>query len=234
MRRTAIPDCDHGRDHVVCVGEQSALSHDGKCAATSTDSPQFRVLRNAARIPASARNTSKPALKALASMDWKSCLHAPGSRSQTSRPSACVCRILRRTHSPFPSIAEMAGGRICVRSSLWIRATGEIVRWEAFSGYNSGRQLRAWARFTHTGEAGGWLGQTIAVIASAGASLLVFTGLSLGVRRLFAWKGRRVKVILTTRWSASANPVFSLSSLFSVVRLLFSLRLPPLLQCLAL
>jgi uncharacterized iron-regulated membrane protein len=96
------------------------------------------------------------------------------------------------------SIDRGNGGRPDLRSQLTLdRATGEIVRWEAFSGYNRGRQLRAWARFTHTGEAGGLLGQTIAVIASAGASLLVFTGLSLGVRRFFAWRGRRVKVLAT-------------------------------------
>ena len=96
------------------------------------------------------------------------------------------------------SIDRGNGGRPDLRSQLSLdRATGEIVRWEAFSSYNRGRQLRAWARFTHTGEAGGLLGQTIAVIASAGASLLVFTGLSLGVRRFLAWKGRRVRVPAT-------------------------------------
>ena len=41
------------------------------------------------------------------------------------------------------------------------------------------------------GWGAGW-GKPLAAIASAGASLLVFTGLSLGVRRLIAWKGRRV------------------------------------------
>ncbi len=96
------------------------------------------------------------------------------------------------------SIDRGNGGRPDLRSQLTLdRATGEIVRLEAFSSYNRGRQLRAWARFTHTGEAGGRLGQTIAVIASAGASLLVFTGLSLAVRRFFAWKGRPVKVLTT-------------------------------------
>ena len=79
------------------------------------------------------------------------------------------------------------GGRPDLRSQLTLdRATGEIVRWEPFSSYNRGRQLRAWARFSHTGEAGGLLGQTLAAIVSVGASLLVFTGLSLAIRRLLA------------------------------------------------
>jgi hypothetical protein len=71
----------------------------------------------------------------------------------------------------------------------------------------------------------------LAVIASAGAALLVFTGLSLGVRRVRASTGRRVKVLATTgsRQPSCSSLVFGL-----FVRFLFSLRLPPLLQCLAL
>ena len=89
------------------------------------------------------------------------------------------------------SIDRGNGGRPDLRSQLTLdRARGEIVRWEPFSSYNRGRQLRAWARFSHTGEAGGVLGQTLAAMVSLGASLLVFTGLSLGVRRLLAWRGR--------------------------------------------
>lgn len=81
------------------------------------------------------------------------------------------------------------GGRPDLRSQLTLdAATGAVVGSEDFSSYNSGRRLRLWARFTHTGEALGWFGQTIAAIAAAGASLLVFTGLSLAVRRLVAWR----------------------------------------------
>jgi len=89
------------------------------------------------------------------------------------------------------SIDRGSGGRPDLRSQLTLeRATGEIVHREPFSSYNRGRQLRAWARFSHTGEAGGLVGQTLAAIVSVGASLLVFTGLSLGARRLIAWRGR--------------------------------------------
>ena len=103
-------------------------------------------------------------------------------------------RLPGNTTSPLTlSIDRGDGGRPDLRAQLTLDpVSGQMVRWEPFSSYNSGRQLRAWARFTHTGEAGGWLGETLAVIASAGASLLVFTGLSLGIRRLLAWKGRRV------------------------------------------
>ena len=91
----------------------------------------------------------------------------------------------------FP-IDQGDGGRPDLRSQLTLdTATRQIVRWEPFSSYNRGRQLRSWARFAHTGEAFGLAGQTIAAIASVGASLLVLTGLSLALRRLVVWKARR-------------------------------------------
>ena len=89
------------------------------------------------------------------------------------------------------SIERGHGGRPDLRSQLTLDAvTGALVRWEPFSSYNRGRQWRAWARFTHTGEAFGIVGQTIAALASAGASLLVFTGLSLALRRLAGRKNQ--------------------------------------------
>jgi uncharacterized iron-regulated membrane protein len=46
-------------------------------------------------------------------------------------------------------------------------------------------------RFIHTGEVAGIPGQTIAGIASAGAAVLVYTGLALSWRRFRAWLARR-------------------------------------------
>jgi uncharacterized iron-regulated membrane protein len=68
--------------------------------------------------------------------------------------------------------------------------TGEIVKREPFSSNNLGRRLRLWSRFVHTGEAGGFIGQTLALTASAGAVMLAWTGLSLALRRLWAWRRR--------------------------------------------
>jgi uncharacterized iron-regulated membrane protein len=65
------------------------------------------------------------------------------------------------------------------------RERGEIVRWEPYSSQSRGQKLRAWSRWVHTGEAGGFLGQTVAGIASAGGVMLVWTGLSLAWRRFF-------------------------------------------------
>ncbi len=83
------------------------------------------------------------------------------------------------------------GGRPDQRSQLTLNPrNGEVIRWEPFSSYNTGRRLRSWFRFLHTGEAGGLAGQTVAVTASAGAAILVWTGLWLACRRLVRWRRR--------------------------------------------
>jgi uncharacterized iron-regulated membrane protein len=83
-------------------------------------------------------------------------------------------------------------GRPDTRSQLTLdRGTGKVLHWEPFSSYNLGRCLRSWVRFSHTGEAGGVLGETVAALASAGAALLVWTGLSLAVRRLLRARSKQ-------------------------------------------
>ena len=84
------------------------------------------------------------------------------------------------------------GGQPQLRSQLTLdRATGEVVRWEQYSNNTLGRRMRSWLRFAHTGEVYGLRGQTVAMLASLGGALLVYTGLSLALRRMFAWLARR-------------------------------------------
>ncbi|MCY1032379.1 PepSY-associated TM helix domain-containing protein [Corallococcus sp. BB11-1] len=63
--------------------------------------------------------------------------------------------------------------------------TGQALRTETYADFNSGRKVRTWLRFLHTGEALGWLGQLVAGLASLGAVFLVYTGYSLSWRRFF-------------------------------------------------
>jgi uncharacterized iron-regulated membrane protein len=65
------------------------------------------------------------------------------------------------------------------------------VRWEPFSSYTKGRQLRSFLRFAHTGEVAGIIGQTIAGLASLGGVFLVYTGLALAWRRFREWLAKR-------------------------------------------
>jgi uncharacterized iron-regulated membrane protein len=84
------------------------------------------------------------------------------------------------------------GGQPQLRSQLTLdRVTGEVIRWEPYTSYTTGRRLRTWFRFAHTGEFYGFIGQTIAGLASLGALFLVFTGLMLAWRRFYSWRVRR-------------------------------------------
>ena len=66
-----------------------------------------------------------------------------------------------------------------------------------------GQRIRSWLRFAHTGEVYGFVGQTIAGVASAGAIVLVWTGLALAWRRFFG-----VQMPLAVRRTAG-NPAGS-------------------------
>jgi uncharacterized iron-regulated membrane protein len=90
------------------------------------------------------------------------------------------------------NIDSGTGGQPQKRAQLVLdRSTGEVVRWEPFSSYTRGRQLRSLLRFAHTGEVLGIAGQTIAGLVSAGGAALVFTGLALAIRRFLAWITKR-------------------------------------------
>jgi uncharacterized iron-regulated membrane protein len=83
------------------------------------------------------------------------------------------------------------GGQPQKRGQLTIDRSGQVVRWEGFTNYSRGRQLRSLLRFAHTGEVAGIVGQTVAGLVSAGGAFLVWTGLALALRRFRGWAGRR-------------------------------------------
>ena len=88
-------------------------------------------------------------------------------------------------------IQEPVGWHPTPRSQLVLDpVTAEVVRWEPFAGQNMGRRLRAWVRPLHTGEAAGLVGQTVALVASAGGAVLAWTGVALAWRRFRSWRRR--------------------------------------------
>jgi uncharacterized iron-regulated membrane protein len=90
------------------------------------------------------------------------------------------------------TIDRGTGGQPQLRGTLTLdRATAAVVRWDAFDQQTTGRRLRTFLRFAHTGEYFGVAGQTVAGIASAGGVVLVWTGISLALRRLRGWRVRR-------------------------------------------
>jgi uncharacterized iron-regulated membrane protein len=85
------------------------------------------------------------------------------------------------------SIDKSIGGQPEQASQLVInRQSGQVEAIKRFSDNNAGRKLRAWARFLHTGEEFGIAGELIATMACLGAVMLVWTGLSMALRRLLA------------------------------------------------
>jgi uncharacterized iron-regulated membrane protein len=90
------------------------------------------------------------------------------------------------------NIDSGTGGQPQKRGQLVLdRATGAVTKWEPFSSYTRGRQLRSILRFAHTGEVAGIVGQTIAGIVTLGGAVLAFTGLALAFRRFYAWISKR-------------------------------------------
>jgi uncharacterized iron-regulated membrane protein len=121
-------------------------------------------------------------------------LDALWARAERQVPGwvAINARLPQRPDEPVTFfIQEPIGWHPTPRSQLVLDPfTAEVLRWEPFAGQNMGRRLRAWVRPLHTGEAAGLVGQTIAFVASVGAIVLVWTGISLACRRFRNRHGR--------------------------------------------
>ncbi len=156
------------------------------------------------------RGDSKGMGKRRAAEPQKEGLQATESRSDISRrPSLNVLWTraerqvpgwrsisMRLPDGPSADVAFVIdtgnGGQPQKRSTLTLDlVSGAVKKWEAFSSNSAGRRLRTWSRFAHTGEYYGVIGQTVAGIASLAGVLLVWTGISLALRRLSSWRARR-------------------------------------------
>ena len=130
--------------------------------------------------------TPELALDNLNSLWSRAAAQQPGWRSISLRLPAAA------DQTAVFTIDSGTGGQPHKRAQLTLdRRTGEVAKWEPFASYTTGRRLRSYLRFAHTGEVLGVFGQTIAGLASAGGALLVYTGLSLAWRRGRAWAARR-------------------------------------------
>lgn len=127
-----------------------------------------------------------PTLDNLDGLWARAAQQVPGWRSVSLRMPASPDAPLTFT------IDQGDGGQPHKRAQLTLdQKTGEVVRWEPFSSYTTGRKLRSFLRFAHTGEVAGIAGQTVAGLASLGGAFLVWTGISLALRRLRSWMGKR-------------------------------------------
>jgi uncharacterized iron-regulated membrane protein len=105
-----------------------------------------------------------------------------GWRSATLRPmpgSPGLSFIVDRGDGGHPEEREQV---------LIDRKTLQVLRREPFAAMSRGQQWRSWVRFTHTGEAGGWWGETLALLTACGAAILSITGIALSLDRLRRWQ----------------------------------------------
>ena len=111
--------------------------------------------------------------------------------------TAITLRIPARAGAPLAfTIVDGASWNPMARSQLTLdAATGAVRQWQPYAGQSLGQRARGWMRLGHTGELFGLTGQIVAGLACAGGVVLVWTGVSLAVRRLFAWRARRVRVV---------------------------------------
>lgn len=89
---------------------------------------------------------------------------------------------------PLPLMIDCGGrGQPHLRTMLNIDLAARklLPNDEDFSRLNQGRQLRMLARWLHTGELFGMVGQTVAAFSTLAAILLVWTGFALAWRRFF-------------------------------------------------
>lgn len=109
------------------------------------------------------------------------------------------------------TIEESRYWNIFARSTLTLNPeTAEIAKWEDYGEQNSGRQLRSWVRYTHTGETGGIPGQIIGFLACIGGAFLVWTGVSLSLRCFSSWRGlniRKQKTLILRSNEIMNNPI---------------------------
>jgi hypothetical protein len=66
--------------------------------------------------------------------------------------------------------------------------TLQVLRREPFAAMSRGQRWRSWVCFTHTGEAGGWWGETLALVTACGAAILSITWIALSIDRLRRWQ----------------------------------------------
>ena len=134
-----------------------------------------------------------------------------GAPSEASAAQASLDALVRQSGERYPewrsitvtvpsvrdtsasiAIAEGNTFRPDLRSTLILRAnTASVLAVRDYASLSTARKIRAWTRFSHTGEVFGVTGQIIATLVSAVGVLLVYTGIALALRRFAAWVRRR-------------------------------------------
>ena len=151
------------------------------------------------RLESSARRGRDGSASATPSVDG---LNAAIERARSEQPTwqTVSVRFPRRAEEPLAVAVDLGdGGQPQLRSTVTVSRAGDVTGRETFADQASGRRLRSILRFAHTGEVLGVTGQTVAGLASAGAVVMVWTGLALSFRRFRAWRARRTPIASGSR-----------------------------------
>jgi uncharacterized iron-regulated membrane protein len=143
------------------VGPAKAEPREASANATAPAQPVAPSIEN--RVPSEATSSSK-------------------IENPAARPAPQPLTVIIREAGSWPRTAT---------TTLTLNPfTGETLKREGYADLTAARQIRAWTRFLHTGQALGWSGQLVAGLACLGGCFLVYTGFALSWRRFF---GRRPK-----------------------------------------
>lgn len=108
------------------------------------------------------------------------------ARQQIPDWASLSLRMPQKPGAPFPLMVDRGGrGQVQLRTMLNLDAAqGKVLPSpDDLQQQNLGRRLRMYARFLHTGELFGLLGQTVAALCTISTILLVWTGFALAWRR---------------------------------------------------
>ena len=147
-----------------------------------------RGSRTAAASPAT--DEPEPAVELVEHISYQSVLdraaaESPGWRRLTVRMPETGAAALT------VQVDRGSGRQPAKRTNLTFdRSSGGLTALGSGQPESRGQRIRFWLRFAHTGEVYGFVGKTIAGIASVGATVVVWTGLALTWRRFFGARKR--------------------------------------------
>ncbi|HEX2860985.1 MAG TPA: PepSY-associated TM helix domain-containing protein [Lacunisphaera sp.] len=171
------------------------LGYDAILANVQKEFPQWKTitLRSGAPqrrpAPGAAINASAPQPGARPEVGTASAVRAEGRRGEGAGGNS------PRTPQPITvTIRESDSWPRTANTILTLNPfTGEVLKREGYADLTAARQIRAWTRFLHTGQALGWPGQLVAGLACLGGCFLVYTGFALSWRRFFTRKAAQQK-----------------------------------------
>ncbi len=131
------------------------------------------------------------------------------ARQQIPDWASLSLRMPQKPGAPFPLMVDRGGrGQVQLRTMLNLDvAQGKVLPSpDDLQQQNLGRRLRMYARFLHTGELFGLIGQTVAALCTFATLILIWTGFALAFRRFFPKRGHAAtppEVTATTSGTAT-------------------------------